>query len=101
MSRASMMILALLVLHILLAALCLVVARGDKKSVALRLWGWGLLSYAVGLLVTLPPAIPLDVRKVLGNSIIALSAIFTAEGLLQHSAYRLNRKWVGAAYALT
>ena len=101
MSRASTMILALLVLHILLAALCLVVARGEKKSMALRLWGWGLLAYAVGLLVTLLPAIQLDLRKVLGNSIIALSAILTAAGLLEHSAYRLNRKWVGAAYIIT
>ena len=61
MSRASMMILSLLVVHILLGVLCLVVARGEKRPLALRLWGAGLLAYAAGLITTLLHApSPLD-----------------------------------------
>ena len=57
MTRASLMILALLILHVLLGALCLVVARHGERSRALHLWGVGLLCYAVGLLTTLLTAI--------------------------------------------
>ena len=67
------MLLALLVLNCLLGVLCLIVARGERRSAALRLWGWGLLAYAVGLLITIPPAIPLALRKVSGNALIALA----------------------------
>ena len=48
MTRAATMVLALVVLNLLLGALCVVVARGERGSRALRLWGWGTLVYAVG-----------------------------------------------------
>ncbi|MGZ5039996.1 MAG: diguanylate cyclase domain-containing protein [Usitatibacter sp.] len=49
MSRAQTLVLALLVLHLLLGGLCLVIARGEHKSLALRWWGWGLLVYSAGV----------------------------------------------------
>lgn len=101
MTRASTMILALIVLHVLLGVLCLVVARGEKRSQALRLWGLGLLVYAAGLLVTLLTVIPVDVAKVVGNALIAFTPVLTVGGLLQHSGVRLDRKWVAAGYGLT
>ena len=41
---------------LLLGVLCLVVGRGERRSAALRLWGWGLLVYSAGILITLPSA---------------------------------------------
>lgn len=101
MTRASLMILALLALNILLGALCLVVARRGERSRALRLWGTGLLCYAIGLLTTLLTVIPVDIAKVVGNTLIAISPVFTVAGLLEHTEVRLHRGWVGAACAAT
>ena len=53
MSRAQTLVFALLALHVLLGVLCVVIARGEHKSNALRWWGWGLLIYAAGLLSTI------------------------------------------------
>lgn len=41
MSRAQTMVLALLVVHVMLGAVCLAVARGEREAPALRYWGWG------------------------------------------------------------
>lgn len=101
MSRASTMLLALLVMNVLLGVLSLVVARGERRSAALRLWGWGLLVYAIGLLITIPPAIPLTLRKVTGNGLIALAPVLTVAGLLRHTSVRLSRLWVGIGFAAT
>lgn len=101
MSRASTLLLALLILNALLAGLCLAVARGERKSQALRLWAWGLLVYSIGLLITLPSALPFDFRKILGNGLIAFSPILTVEGAVAYTSYRLNRRWITAAYILT
>lgn len=101
MTRASLMILALLILHVLLGALCLVVARHGERSRALHLWGVGLLCYAVGLLTTLLTAIPVDVAKVVGNALIAIAPIFTVAGLLEHTEVRLHRGWVGTLAIVT
>ncbi|HEY2941872.1 MAG TPA: GGDEF domain-containing protein [Vicinamibacteria bacterium] len=95
------MLLALLVLNTLLGVLCLVVARGERRSGALRLWGWGLLSYAIGLLITIPTVIPVDLRKVVGNALIAYAPVLTVAGLLCHTTVRLDRRWVGLGFALT
>jgi len=40
----------------LLGVLVLVVARGERKSLALRLWGWGLVVYALGMLTIISVA---------------------------------------------
>jgi hypothetical protein len=40
----AMLLLCLLTMSMLMGILVLVVARGERKSVALRLWGWGLVT---------------------------------------------------------
>ena len=99
MTRASTLLLALLVLNTLLGVLCLVVARGERRSAALRLWGWGLLVYSAGLLVTLPSAIPVTIAKIAGNSLIAYAPILNVAGLLQNTSFRLNRRWTTLGFA--
>ncbi len=101
MARASMMYVALLVLHGLLGALCLTVARGGKKSAALRYWGWGLLVYSVGILVNIVPLIPSGAQRVIGNSMVGIAAILSSGAILQHSEFRLRKGWVWFGWALT
>jgi len=96
MTRASTLLLALLVMNVLMGALCLVVARGERRSYALRLWGWGLLVYAAGILITIPDFLPFDARKVVGNALIAFAPVLATEGVLSHTRFRLNRRWVVA-----
>jgi len=96
MSRASTMLLALLILNVLLGAVCLVVARGERRSRALELWGWGLLIYAIGILITIPAALPFALRKIAGNSLIAFAPVLTIEGALSATRHRLSRRWVAA-----
>jgi diguanylate cyclase (GGDEF)-like protein len=102
MSRAQTLVLALLVLHLLLGALSLVVARGEHKSPALRWWGWGLLVYSAGLMVTM--ASPLLTRAIaftLGNTLIAVAPVLCAAGVFSHTRSRLRWSWVGAGIAAT
>ena len=101
MSRAATLVLALLVLHLLLGPLCLVVARGERRSEALRIWGLGLLSYAAGLALTIAGALPVFVSKVAGNALIALAPILSIRGALGYTGMRLDRRWTWAAYAVT
>jgi diguanylate cyclase (GGDEF)-like protein len=98
-SRASTLLLALLVLNILLGVLCLALARGQRQSRALRLWGWGLLVYSVGILITIPAALPFALRKIVGNALIAYAPILTIEGVLSHTTCRLNRRWTTIGFA--
>jgi diguanylate cyclase (GGDEF)-like protein len=92
------MVLALLILNVLLGVLCLVVARGERESRPLRLWGWGLLTYAAGLLVTLASFLPLAVSKVVGNSLIAFAPILNVVGVLGYTRLRLRRRWLAAGF---
>lgn len=97
MSRAQTLILALLVLHLLLGALCVVISRGEHKSPALRWWGWGLLTYATGLLVTMTflAGVPRPIAFTLGIGIITLAPVLCAHGVLAHTPFRLDAAWVG------
>lgn len=98
MSRAQTLVLALLVLHVLLGVLCLVIAKGEHKSPALRWWGWGLVVYATGLFVTiLGNWLPRPFTFTLGNSLITLAAVLCANGVLAHTRYDLPRLPVDAA----
>ncbi|HEX4495788.1 MAG TPA: GGDEF domain-containing protein [Thermoanaerobaculia bacterium] len=99
MSRASTLLLALLVLNTLLGVLCLAVSRGQRDPRALRLWGWGLLMYSAGLLITIPEAIPFALRKIVGNALIAYAPILTIGGSLSHTPFRLRRRWTTLAFA--
>ncbi len=101
MSRASTLLLALLVLNTLLGVLCLVVSRGERGSRALRLWGWGLLVYSIGILITIPAALPFHLRKVLGNGLIAFAPILNVEGALAYTRVKLNRRWLAAGFLAT
>src|SRR5512146_2109057 len=92
MSRAQTLVFALLALHVLLGGLCLVIARGEHKSPALRWWGWGLLVYAGGLLATILGIwIPRAFALTLGNSLITLAPVLCAMGVLAHTRYDLPR----------
>jgi diguanylate cyclase (GGDEF)-like protein len=101
MSRASTLLLALLILNTLLALLCLAISRGQRQSRALRLWGWGLLVYSAGILIGIPEALPFDFRKVVGNALIALTPILTIEGALSHVGLKLNRRWTAIAFLVS
>src|SRR5512141_2880165 len=102
MSRAQTLVLALLVLHVLLGALCLVIARGEHKSDALRWWGWGLLVYSAGLLATiLGNWLPKAFMLTLGNSLITLAPVLCAMGVLAHTRYELPRIPVDVAVLAT
>jgi diguanylate cyclase (GGDEF)-like protein len=102
-TRAFVLVLALLVLHVLLGALCLLIARGEHKSPALRWWGWGLVLYAAGLLATLSAAfgLPRPVASTAGNTLIALSSVVCARGVLSHTPFRLRTPWIAAGLLAT
>ncbi|MGZ5035063.1 MAG: hypothetical protein ACXWAC_17860, partial [Usitatibacter sp.] len=97
MSRAQILILALLVLHLLLGALCIVISRGEHKSSALRWWGWGLLTYATGLLVamTFLLGVPRPIAFTVGIGIVTFAPVLCAHGVLAHTPFRLDAAWVG------
>ena len=96
MSRAQTLTLALLTLHLVLGLLCLAVARGERQSAALRLWGWALLAFAIGASLTLMTFLPLDLRQVAGNTIISLSGAYSASALLRHTRFRIPVPWFAA-----
>ena len=89
MSRVQTVVLALLVMHLLLGALCLAVARGERQMPSLRLWGWGLLIYAVGLVITMQRVLPPALAFTLGNGQIAWAPIIAVEGVL------VSPRWKG------
>lgn len=101
MTRASTLLLALLTMNVLLGALCLVVARGERKSAALRLWGTGLLVYAAGILLTIAGFVPFDLRKIVGNGLIAWAPVLCVQGALTHTRYRMDRRLVLAGLAVS
>jgi Diguanylate cyclase, GGDEF domain len=103
MSRAQTLVLALLVLHMLLGALCLVIARGEHKSPAMRWWGWGLLLYAGGLLGTITSTfgVPRALAPIVGNTLITVSPVLCAMGVLTHTPVRLSPSWLSAGVLLT
>lgn len=97
---AKLLLLCLLTMCLLLGVLVLVVARGERKSLALRLWGWGLVVYAFGMLTIISVAwLPVDFTQVVGNGLISLSALLTARGVFMHVPKRPSLKlmWTGLA----
>jgi diguanylate cyclase (GGDEF)-like protein len=100
MSRAQLLTLALLTMHLVLGVLCLLVARGERPSAALRQWGWALIAFAAGAALTLIGALPLDLRQVLGNTLISASTAFSVAALLRHTSFHLHRNWYALGVAL-
>jgi diguanylate cyclase (GGDEF)-like protein len=101
MPRAQFLVLALLSVHVLLGALCLAAARGERDSPALRFWGWGLLVYSAGLALTIVNVLPFALSNLAGNTLISISAAVTIHGVLHYTDRRLSRPWVLAGLALT
>jgi diguanylate cyclase (GGDEF)-like protein len=101
MTRAATLLLALLVQNIVLGTICLVVARRDRASRALWLWGAGLLVYALGLLVTIASFLPVAISKVGGNALICYAPILCINGALRHTRYRMNQRWVMAGFVVS
>jgi diguanylate cyclase (GGDEF)-like protein len=93
----AMLLLCLLTMSMLMGVLVLVVARGERKSVALRLWGWGLVTYAVGMLVIIASWwLPYDLTQVVGNSLISFSALLTSRGVFMHVPQRPQLRFTGS-----
>ncbi len=90
MPRAQLLILALLSVHVMLGALCLAAARGERDAPALRWWGWGIVVYSAGLGLTLLGFLPKPVANFAGNSFIAASSALTIRGVLHHTDRGLN-----------
>jgi diguanylate cyclase (GGDEF)-like protein len=101
MTRASTLLLALLTINTLLGILCLVVAAKPRDSKGLRFWGWGLLTYSVGILITIPEFLPFDARKVVGNALIAYAPILSVQGVLAFTRFRLDHRWTTAGFILS
>ena len=98
---AKLLLLCLLTMSMLLGILVLAVARGERKSLALRLWGWGLVVYALGMLTVISVVfLPQDLTQVLGNSLISLSALLTSRGVFMHVPERPSLKLTGGGLAL-
>ena len=95
-------VLALLVLHFALGALCLAAARGENRLASVRLWGWGMVLYASGLVITLlGPLITNMAAFILGNAVIAYAPIPFIEGVLSNTRRRLDRRVVALALGAT
>jgi diguanylate cyclase (GGDEF)-like protein len=96
MKLTAMLLLCLLTMSMLMGILVLVVARGERKSVALRFWGWGLITYAFGMLVIISSFwLPYDLTQVVGNSLISLGGLFTARGVFMHVPERPHMRFTG------
>ena len=96
MKLTVMLLLCLLTMSMLMGILVLVVARGERKSVALRLWGWGLVVYALGMLVIIASWwLPYDLTQVVGNSLISFSALLTARGVFMHVPHHPPLRFTG------
>ncbi|HSC47574.1 MAG TPA: GGDEF domain-containing protein [Gammaproteobacteria bacterium] len=98
MSRSALLLLCLLVMSMLMGVLVLVVARGERKSLALRLWGWGLVAYAFGMLTIIAAAfLPWGFTQVAGNTLISLAALLTSRGVFMHVPRRPSSRLTASA----
>lgn len=95
-----MLLSCLLTMSMLMGVLVLVVGRGERKSQALKLWGWGLITYAFGMLVIISSLwLPYDLTQVVGNSLISLGGLFTARGVFMHVPERPPLHFTGTLLA--
>ena len=102
MPKLPMLGLAVLLVHLTLGALSLAAARGGNRLHSVRLWGWGLIVYALGLLLnSLDRVIDYGFCHVAGNLLVAAAAVPLVQGLLFNSGKRIGSRWAGAALAVT
>ncbi|HEV2320962.1 MAG TPA: GGDEF domain-containing protein [Gammaproteobacteria bacterium] len=98
----KLLLLCLLSMSMLMGVLVLVVARGERKSLALRLWGWGLVVYALGMLFIVAEIwLPLDFAQIVGNGLISVSALLTSRGVLMHVPQPPSLKFAAAGFTAT
>ena len=90
---SAMVVSSLMAMCVLLGILALVVARGERGSLALRLWGWGLITYAIGMFIAIVAGfwLPLYLTLIVGNALISLGALLTAYGVFMHVPVRPGR----------
>jgi diguanylate cyclase (GGDEF)-like protein len=100
-TRAQMMVHALLVVTFLLGALSVTVARGRRDWRAVELWGWGSLAYGFGLAITQVKLLPAPLTSALGNSLIAWAPVLSVLGVMHHSTRRLDLRWTYGFLFLT
>ncbi|HEX7966358.1 MAG TPA: GGDEF domain-containing protein [Gammaproteobacteria bacterium] len=101
MKLSAVLLLCLLMMSMLMGVLVLVVARGERKSLALRLWGWGLIAYALGMLVIFATgSMAGDLGRMLGDSLISLSALLTARAVFMHVPLRPALVLTGSGFAV-
>lgn len=99
---AKLMLLCLLTMCLLLGALVLALARGERRSQALRLWGWGLVVYGLGMLAVISVVfLPWHFAQIAGNSLISLSALLTASGVFMHVPRRPSLKLTVSGLGIT
>jgi diguanylate cyclase (GGDEF)-like protein len=88
-------------MSMLMGVLVLVVARGERQSAALRLWGWGLVAYAFGMLTIIAGTVlPHDLTQVVGNGLISLSALLTSRGVFMHAPEPPSLRLTGGGLAV-
>src|SRR5579863_2382716 len=95
-----MLMIALIAMSLLMGVLVLFVARGERHSASLRSWGWGLITYAFGMLMILAFMLPRDITQVFGNSLISLAAMLPSLAVFQHTHIHPGRKVMAAGLAL-
>jgi diguanylate cyclase (GGDEF)-like protein len=87
----------ILLMNVLLGALCLGVARGERAAPALRFWGWGLFLYTLGILAVLASRLlPQSLAYFCGNALITIAPLVSIRALLWHSATRFDSRWAAA-----
>lgn len=101
MSRAQMLVYALLAVTFLLGLLSVVVGRARSEWRALAWWGWGSLIYGVGLGITQFNIIPRPWAAGIGNSLIAIAPVVSTFAVMLNTQRRLNWLMTGAALAAT
>lgn len=101
MSRAQMLVYALLAVTFLLGLVSVVVGRARPEWRALTWWGWGSLIYGAGMAVTQLRFLPSPVAAGIGNSLIALAPVVSVTAVLLNTRKRLNPWLTGALLAVT
>src|SRR5579863_2041449 len=66
MTRFETILIALVIVHAVLGAICLTVSQGKRKSEALRLYGLAMVTYSVAIVIAISSWIPPIIAKLLG-----------------------------------
>jgi len=94
--------LAVLLVHLTLGGLSLAAARGVNRLRSVRLWGWGLILYAAGVLfINLDRVLPYRPAHLAGHLLIAGAAIPLVQGLLVNTGRLVRKRWTRAGLAAT